>query len=210
MVVREWNSSVMGTSVYPNGLAVHPGSGDLFVADLSGQRVVRLSLSDFDVRLVCNASLPVKSFHRHVAFDCAGTSLFVANGATAQIVQLDVDTGALLAVFNTTSPTLNNPWGVATDCANRLFVADTYNHRALRINIATGLVDRAWNTSSPALRYPSGIAVDAAGAVYLADRDNDRVVMMDGDSNTLLTVYNTFGPAMYGPWTLRLSALGNA
>ena len=150
----------------PDGLAVNPANGDLYVADFGNNRVLRF-LSPFanPSRIEPDAVIGQPNF----TIRTAGT---------------------------TSSTTLNQPRSVAFDPAGNLWVADAGNHRVLRfpVSVLTGEASPAADTvvgqrdffsntanaggtvSGSGFDTPNGVAFDPAGNLYVSDGLNSRVL----------------------------------
>ncbi|MFY7998702.1 MAG: IPT/TIG domain-containing protein, partial [Candidatus Kapaibacteriota bacterium] len=93
----------------PIGLAVNPANGDLWVADLQNNRVLRFAAAH-----TFNTNQPA-------ATQVLGQATFTANAAA------------------TTQTGLNFPSGISLDASGRLWVADYFNNRVLRFDNAASL-----------------------------------------------------------------------
>lgn len=179
----------------PSGLAVDPGSGDLFVADTGNHRVLRFSYPFAD-------SSQVEPSAVYGQVDFAGRTAN-PNGIRGN--------------------GFNQPLSVAFDPAGNLWVSDTGNHRVLRFNAGTlqqtnpeadvvlGQADLASNrpnrgaqtVSGAGLDTPAGLAFDSQGNLYVSDANNARVLRF----NAPLQNGNSAG-AVFGQPDLT-SRLGN-
>ena len=147
----------------PDGLAVDK-SGNLFVADLSNNRVLEYSA-------------PFKSGHT------------TNQAATVAIGQINTTSRN----NNTSRNGLSGPSGVTLDSLGKLYVVDQSNNRVLQFvppfvsnqnanlvigqsTFLAGACNRGVATNSGNLCGPVGAAVDAAGNLYVADSQNSRVL----------------------------------
>jgi len=152
----------------PEGLAVDPNSGDLYVADAGNNRVLRFRR-------------PVNQSGRIAPDIVLGQADFTSS----------VSAGV-------TASSLNQPAGVAFGPNGDLFVADSGNHRVLEFPAGVGTGSSAvrvfgqpsMNTSvrpsqvsAQTLTGPMGITVDAAGNLYVADTGANRVVIYPNTQN---------------------------
>jgi uncharacterized protein (TIGR03437 family) len=150
----------------PMGMAVDPTNGNLYVADVANNRVVRF-LAPFDNpgRIEPDAVYGQANFTTRNA------------GATA-------------------ATSLNQPRGLAFDPSGNLWVADTGYHRVLRFAAAslnnaapvaadlvigqkdflTGAANGGGNPSASVFDTPVGLAFDPSGNLYVADFRNARVL----------------------------------
>ncbi len=152
----------------PEGIAVNPNDGTLYVADSGNNRVLRYPR-------------PVNQSGR-ISPDAA-------------IGQTDF-TSALSAAVNATS--LNGPAGVAMGPNGDLFVADSGNNRVLEFPAGAGngaaavrvfgqpgmmTAVRPTQASAQTLAAPQGLAVDPAGNLYVADAGANRVLVFPNTQN---------------------------
>ena len=169
-----------GSSLYyPLGVAVD-GSGNLYVADTSNNRVLEYNTP-------FAGSFPSAGGVASLVFGQGGS--FTSNTANYDGVSAN---------------SLNSPSGVAVDASGDLYVADTSNNRVLEYTTpltngaSANLVfgqggsptsnrcnsdTEGGNPTANDLCYPYGVAVDAAGDLYVADNSNNRVL----EYNTPLT-----------------------
>jgi sugar lactone lactonase YvrE len=170
-----------GSSLYyPLGVAVD-GSGNLYVADTSNNRVLEYTTP----------------FAGCSSFPCVGGSANMVFGQGRSFTSNTANKGGEPSANN-----LNSPSGVAVDANGNLYVADRSNNRVLEYttpltNGATANLvfgqggsftsHTANNGGSPSsansLYLPVGVAVDASGDLYVADSENNRVL----EYNTPLT-----------------------
>jgi uncharacterized protein (TIGR03437 family) len=152
----------------PEGLAVDPSNGNLYVADSGNNRVLR--------------------FRRPA--DQSGR-------ITPDIVlgQADFTSSVSAAV---TASSLNQPAGLALGPNGDLFVSDSGNNRVLEFAAGAGTSAsairvfgqpsmttsvRSSQVSAQTLTAPLGITVDAAGNLYVADTGANRVVIYSNTQN---------------------------
>jgi len=163
------SASPSSTSLFgPEGLAIDPSNGNLYVADSGNNRVLRFSR-------------PVNQSGR-IAPD-------------AVLGQADF-TSSVSAAVNGAS--LNGPAGLALGPNGDLFVADAGNNRVLEFaaNAGTGAsairvfgqpsmtsAVRPSQVSAQTLANPVGLAVDAASNLYVADTAANRVVIYPNTQN---------------------------
>jgi thiol-disulfide isomerase/thioredoxin len=105
----------------------------------------------------------VLSFPGKVLADPRAGRLFVADTNHHRIIEADIETGQVQAVYGSGVPGLldgvattaqfNNPQGMAL-AGEILFVADVDNHAIRSINLETGSVDTVVGTGQQAIRYP--------------------------------------------------------
>lgn len=151
------------TSLFaPEGIALNPYSGALYVADAGNNRVLRYPR-------------PVDQKGRITPDAVIGQADF--SSATSAVV---------------TAASLNGPSGLAFGADGRLFVADTGNNRVLEFPDGAGFGAAAVRIygqpnavsavkpaqlSSQTLAGPRGLFVDAGGNLFVADTGGNRVVV---------------------------------
>lgn len=150
----------------PRGVAVD-AAGNLWVADSSNHRVVRISASNL------NAANPQ---------------------ADMLLGQRDYQGGAANQGGTTSASTLYAPAGLAFDAQGNLYVADFGNTRVLRfpvssLSVMDAAADAVWGQSSfttrgvPAqasawtIAGPLGLTIDVAGNLYVASLLDNRVLV---------------------------------
>jgi sugar lactone lactonase YvrE len=155
----------------PVGVAIHPTTSELYIADQANQRVRRVDGMD-----VINTVVGT------------GTRGFAGDGGPA-----------LMAQINNTVGQAATPSGrIAFDAQGDLFIADTGNHRVRRVD-AQGVITTVAGTGNagtmgdngPAvmaeLNGPTDVDVGPDGTLYIADTGNSciRAVGADGVIHTV-------------------------
>ncbi|PKK88115.1 MAG: hypothetical protein CVV64_20220, partial [Candidatus Wallbacteria bacterium HGW-Wallbacteria-1] len=160
------------TLTSPEGMALDPLTGKLFVADAGNNRVLRFS-----------------------------SAAAMASGADAEGVlgQADFTSGINNRGTGAASAnTLYNPVGICIDSQGSLYVADSSNHRILRFDNASSAPNGAdaegvlgqmnfsgyqanmgGATSAGGLNNPQGLSIDSAGSLWVFDNMNARVLRFD-------------------------------
>jgi hypothetical protein len=155
----------------PVGIAVHPTTNELYIADQANQRVRRVDGTDVITTVI-------------------GTGMrgFAGDGGPA-----------LMAQINNTVGQAASPSGrIAFDARGNLFIADTGNHRVRRVD-AQGVITTVAGTGTPGtmgdggaatqaeLNGPTDVEVGPDGTVYIADTGNScvRSVGADGMIHTV-------------------------
>jgi sugar lactone lactonase YvrE len=152
----------------PEGMAVDPTTGKVFVADTFNNRVLRFS----STAAAINGSNP-----EAVIGQASFASSLANQGGSAA------------------ANTLNFPSDVFVDSAGRLWVADYQNNRVLRFDLASLIgptnpsADRVLGqalfttagaaTTSQGMNGPFAITVDSNGVLWVADSGNNRVLRFD-------------------------------
>ncbi|MET0553766.1 MAG: NHL repeat-containing protein [Vicinamibacteria bacterium] len=176
------------------GLALPPPEAKqkrVFVADTRNHRVQVFDLDGAPAGLVIGGrgDAPGKlDTPSGIAFDPAGTRLYVAESGNRRVSAFSADTGAFLFAFG--ADVLRSPAGIAADSRGDLLVTD----------VGTRLVHRfrpepagdpqgarqvgSWGRSGGGNGewiYPQAIAVDARDRVYVADLASKRCQMFAAD-----------------------------
>jgi sugar lactone lactonase YvrE len=156
----------------PEGIAIDPVSGKIFVADTKNNRVLRFA----------NQSA-------------------LSNGANPETVIGQLNLSGSLAnqgLANPTSNSLSKPTDVFVDVNGGLWIADSGNNRVLLFLGASGLSngpvsDRVYGqpdfttaTAAPTaakMASPTGICVDPAGVLWVADTGSHRVLAFKNAAN---------------------------
>ena len=185
----------------PGGLAVDP-AGNIYVADSSldyPSYAVKLSPSGRVLQtFACNSSLGY-SPGSPLALDRHG-NVFVVDLALQAVVKLS-PSGAVLALFTTASPPLQQPLGLAVDAEGSVWVADYFHDRVVKIAANNSLLAVI---TAP---YPADVALDADGNVYIVDSSLARVEKFSPDGRSLFNF--TASPRLYQPLAVALDAAGN-
>jgi len=172
----------------PGGLAVDPATGNLYVADVGNNRVVRFphpfaNPSNVDPDVVYGQP----DFTKHAA-----------------------NTGGI------SSKTMNVPRAVACDSKGDLWVSDTGNNRVLRFPVAvlnatdpaadlilgqpnatSAKVNRGGAVSASGFDLPWGLAFDSKDNLYVADFLNARVLEFRAPVTAASTAANVFGQLVF-------------
>jgi len=169
---------------FPESIAMD-GSGNLYVADASNNRIRKVSAA-------------------------TGLISTVAGGGTGCVAQTDSVGDGCPA----TSATLNGPSGVALDSAGNLYIADYSNQRVREVSATTGVITTVAGTgythagglggyngdniaaTSAQLNDPFHVALDSAGNLYIADSSNQRIRKVTVATGIITTVVGT-GTAGY-------------
>jgi sugar lactone lactonase YvrE len=174
----------------PRGVAVDPGSGDVYVADAGANEVLKVTPAGASTVIVSGLNAP-----SGVAYDASTGDLFIADTGNHEVKRL-TNNGALTLVAGTgsaavptpgpaTASALGGPSGLAVDSAGNLYIADGGGAAASAnpyvekvtpggtLSILAGNGTRGQPVAGPAtsspLRTPTGVTIDAAGAVFIAD-----------------------------------------
>jgi len=191
--VVELSSGASGGTVLPFGSVSVEGiaidsSGDVFVADSSGNQVLELpNGATAPVVLPFSGQAIPGFFPTDVAVDGRG-DLFVSYSYN-QIWELTAGSSRPTPLNPTPYWPLNDPQGIAADASGDVFVADTGGQRVWELP--------AGATSAAVLPFvgltgPKGIAVDGGGGVYVVD--GTRILELSAGSGTASSVpFNPLG-----------------
>lgn len=186
----------------PTGLAVHPTTGDLYVAN-TGTHTIRTmtpagvvtTLAGSGVQGLANGPAGTASFNHPEGLALAPDgALYVAD--TDNHVIRKIAGGIVTTVAGTGregfrdgpagQAEFSKPSGVAVDEAGALLVADSENGRIRRVTVgaesvlvttvAGGAPGPSPSVPTTFLARPTGLAME--GALYVADRDTQRVVAL--------------------------------
>jgi sugar lactone lactonase YvrE len=169
-----------GVTVFgsPNGVAVNPLNGNIFVVDSTNNAVYEFtsggtavtSWSSWTPTATPSITGPTSfSAPEGIAADSNG-NIYVADAGNNEVEEFS-STGVPVTEWSGGTTGFNNPSAVALDSSNNLYVADVFNHSVQELVSGTW---GSWTTNQPNL-YPSdvfGITVDASGNVYVADAAN--------------------------------------
>src|SRR5258706_1466506 len=166
---------------YPDGVAVNPRTGRLFVSDAGHNRVL---------------SWP--------------NALALTNGQPAGLV-LGQPSFITTSANNGggSAASLDAPTGLAMDAFGNLYVADSGNNRVLEFDaplsnhaaarlvigqpgFATGDIDHG-GLNEYGLDYPTGLAVDSYGNLFVADTNNSRILEYPAALTTHAAAARVFG-----------------
>ena len=164
----------------PTGIAWHPGSRLLYVAETGRHQVVAFDLQGIErLRFGGHGDGPGQfNFPTAVCVDHRGQVL-VTDALNARI-QVFTPEGHFVSAFGKpgdTSGTFAKPKGVAVDSEGHIYVCDAL-FDAVQIFSPTGRLLLAFGESGSGpgqFWMPAGIAVDADDFIYVADSYNQRV-----------------------------------
>lgn len=194
----------------PNGLAAHPISGDLYVADTQNHTIRRISGGTVTTVLglagsagYANGTGAAARFNnpRGLAFDSSGSNLYVVDYSLNKVRRISIPGNTVSDFAGSGAPgDQDGPagtamfaglWDVAVHPTNgSVYVTDRGNGKVKRIS--GGTVTTVAKIVAPAV--PWGIDVDAQGVVYVALGSANKVVKyLPGDINTAHEVAPVLG-----------------
>lgn len=167
---------------YPYSVAVD-ASGDLFIADLSNNRIRKVDTNGIittvagngpsgtfgtysgDGGAATNAGL---NFPSGVAVDSKG-NVFIADEYNGRVRKVDTN-GIIITVAGggsgsdggaATNASLNRPWGVVLDAVGNLFIGDLGNNRVRKVD-ANGIITTVAGNGSASFSGDGGAATNAS------------------------------------------------
>lgn len=172
----------------PNGVAISPLNGDIFVVDRENHRVQVFTSGRIYKGTLGDPNCSPGSDNSHldwphgVAVDQSG-NIYVADRGNHRVQKFNsslvhVKTFGQTGVFNNNYGVVAEPIGVAVDAAGRVFVLENWNRR-VQVFDADGAfltsIGQSWGGGTAQMRSPQSIALDSAGCLYVAERENHRV-----------------------------------
>ena len=156
----------------PVGIAVHPTTGEIFVADYGNNRI--------QVFNGANLSFSHTIRHRNITspWDIAVDSegyLYITGLHTHKVHKFTT-TGQYIHTIDTIN---NSTWMYLTIHHKHIYITEKYNDRVLIYN-TNGLQLNSFGTRGSGegeFNRPMGIAVDTSGNVYVCDSGNNRIVV---------------------------------
>ena len=152
----------------PKGIAVHPTTGEIFVADFGNDRIQVFNGADLSFSHTIrhgNIILPLD-----IAVDSEGYLYITTNN-----VHKFTTTGQCIHTFATID---NSSTLFLAIHHKHIYITDTYNHQVL-IYDTNGTLLHSFDIKRIFLwdSQPRGITVDTSGNVYVCDCNNNRIVV---------------------------------
>ena len=179
--VDAWASSGSGDDNLenPRGVAVHPLTGDVYVADTANDRIVQYDADGRFLRVF--GTTPIAGLPLDAPWDVAVSSVgvYVADAGNHRIVRY-LPTGQATGVWGSQGGgdlRFRGPKGIAIGPTNTVVVADTGNDK-IKVYDAVGNFVRRFGASGSGpgqLNGPRDVAASAS-QIFVADTGNDRVV----------------------------------
>jgi DNA-binding beta-propeller fold protein YncE len=186
---------------WPQGIAVDPATGNLWVANTK----------QYNIHVVSSTCAPIA---RLGAFG-AGTGqlnwpyaivirpsdriAFLPDNKNDRIVAWDVASRTQIGSFGTQGSgtgQFSDPGGIGLDPTNgHIYVADTLNDRIVELASNNG-TSYTWVRAIGGFNDPGGVAVDGEGRIAVADTLNHRVVLLNPNGSQLGVITN---PTMDDP-----------
>ncbi len=164
----------------PCGLAVRPGTGDIYVADPGAHQVVVLAADGRELSRIGSRGTNPGSFNfpTYVAFDSTGR-LYVSDSLNFRVQQFD-STGTFTRQIGSKGDvpgTFSQPKGIAVDPDDHLYVVDS-NFEAVQVFDEGGqlLLTFGREGRGPGEFWlPCGANFDSSGRLWIADSFNKRI-----------------------------------
>ena len=213
--VVKFNNSGAQTAVYmvsslyfsPVSAHVDAATGALYATDWVNSYIVRFDLQHGRVEAASfKPCYPLLYNPYDVAVDGEG-SVYASDRLDNRILKVN-PAHAVVTVY-TTTPSLNEPWGVAVSAvSNYLFIADAGNNRVVKLS-ANGVQVREF-VSPPGLRGPMYLALDGSGRyVFVSDTLNNRIVKLNATTGEQLAIFATSNPLLDRPHGIAVTAGGD-
>ncbi len=173
-----------GQFSHPRGLAVHPSTGHIYVADMKNNRIQVFQPTDSTPKYCTQFGSPGKSpgcfnLPAGMCFD-RNDHLVVCDDHNCRLQVFDAE-GQFLHTLGTT-PTekglLCSPIGVCSDQYGRYIVTEFGSHCVSFLSPEGDILScvRTVGQSYGQFVHPRGVTVNRTGYVYVADNENMRVV----------------------------------
>ena len=161
----------------PRGIAAHPVTGDIYIAERNNNRVQVINTDFKFVRSIKNSLN-----HPHgVAFDSQNNLYVINNGS--HCIDVFTSDGTHLRRFGsegTGRGEVKHPIGIAIDQHDVVYVAEWGNHRISLFYTDGQFISHLGSEGSGQgeFKHPYNIAIDKLGNLYVCDNGNDRVVVL--------------------------------
>ena len=205
---NDWNNELRG----PTAMAIHPTTGDLYVAEVFEHRISIIDQNGNLTRLIDSSSengdyLRFDNQPRGLVFDSNGT-LFVQEDHRISKVEFNGD-----AVSKSTFVG-NGNWGdrdgfgdqaefgivrnIVIDSNNNIYYADEAHHKIKKVSPDGNVITIAgewWDYAdgygtNARFRHPERLAIDSNDNLYVSDRENYRIrkIEKEGDRYKVSTI----------------------
>lgn len=172
----EWGNNQSSFN-YPSGIAVHPTTRQIFVADQSNNRVQVLN-DDFTFSHSIRSLPDDKRFKKpyDVALDDEGY-LYVAEGSNHCITKLTTAGQYIMRFgsYGSDPGQLNTPSSLVIG-GSFVYVVEWGNHRVSIFN-TEGRFLQCIGSEPRSFNHPWGVAIDRLGNLYISDTGNKRIVV---------------------------------
>ncbi len=191
-------TTIAGTALN-NATGLGYYNGDLYIGDASTSRIIKYRLSDGATTVLATG---LGGNPRHLVID--GTNLYYSNETTKYVVQMDVNTGAIIDSFY--MGVTGFPSGLALDRTNKVLYVAMRNMAAIQqVDLTTGLISTL--TTDPLINGSEDLEI-LNGKLYVATFANKTVVEINPVGPTVAVIAGT-GTAGFVDGPLLSSAFNN-
>ena len=179
---------------WPEGIAVDPATGDLWVSNTKQYNihVIRQDCSGVTRFGSFGSALGQYNWPAAIAIRAGDRVAFVADNKNDRVVAIDVATRTAIGAFGSQGSGIgqfSDPMGIAVHPGNgRIYVADTQNDRIVELASADGMVFSVIRTITSGFNDPTGVAIDPDGRIFVADSKNNRVVILRANGTRLARI----------------------
>ena len=165
---------------YPHGIAIHPVTGQVYVADTDNGRIQVLNQDLTFSHMFGSEDQALKS-PSGLAFD-SDLNLYIADCGLHCILKVTGSTVARISFYGADPGQLNRPRSLAIDSNNYIYIAEEGNQR-ISIFDTKGTFKHCFGgaggiADSVEFNQPMCVAVDSIGYLYVSDFYNNRLVVL--------------------------------
>ena len=216
--VRKWGSHGTGDGQFnlPNGIAVDSYSENVYVTELSNNRIQKFDSNGNFITKWGSKGTGDGQFDgpNGIAVDSSG-NVYVADSFNSRIQKFDSNGNFITkwGLHGQGNGQFILPNGIAVDSSGNVYVADTDNNRIQKFDSNGNFITK-WGskgTGDGQFNLPNGIAVDSSGNVYVTDLDNNRIQKFDSNGN-FITKWGSKGTGdgqFDGPNGIAVDSSGN-
>jgi DNA-binding beta-propeller fold protein YncE len=183
--IPSYSTSIYGASD-PAGVAVTPSGDRIYVAETTGDKVVRMFDSGGNELGVLQPPAETGSEHVpvYVAVQPTTGDVYVSDRPMGAVYVYDRD-GAYQSEFRPAAAIEGwQPLGLAFDAGGNLYVTDLAASQRILEFDSTGKLVQTF-AAAEGLNFPNGVAVDGDGRVYVTDSNNGRLLVFATDGTLL-------------------------
>lgn len=183
--IPSYSTSIYGASD-PSGVAVTPSGDRIYVAETTGDKVVRMFDGAGNELGVLQPPSETGNEHVpvYVAVQPTTADVYVSDRPMGTVYVYDRD-GAYQTEFRPAVAIEGwQPLGLTFDASGNLYVTDLSNSQRILEFDATGKLVQTFGQGD-GLMFPNGVAVDGDGRVYVTDSNNGRLLVFATDGTLL-------------------------